>query len=123
MSWDIFIKDILHSGPLVLALFSTASLAVVLFLLLALRRFPTQSHFFSPLLFVALIPYLVGALISFLLLRSFIGIEKAFGMWDGDLFSRLRLVAAPFQFLSSASIVMLLLYCVRYALSRRTTNA
>jgi hypothetical protein len=118
-----YFSTLRHAGLIDIALFLLLIAATVTFLVLCFRRFPFTGAFCSGLLFLALVPFIVCAVSTFLRLLGVISIEPVVGLWDGDWFGALRDAAAPFYVGLVVSIAAVCIYSILYVFSRRPRNA
>ena len=104
-------------------LFAVAVSSILVFAVLACRRFPFRRGYCSPLLFLALLPCLIGGIQSYWRAQHVLAVARAWAMYGGNPFERIREVVVPGEFWAVISLIIIGVYSVLYVLSRRSRGA
>ena len=117
-----FFHDLVEGGPLILGCVVASFIACAGFLYLAVRRQHFFSYFALPL-FLALVPFALHSVITFLRVYSMLYMLPSAGLVDLDFTRMLRRAGYTFQFGILLSGALLFLHAVIYASSRGNRSA
>ena len=115
-----FLQDFLYFGGFAHVLSALAVIAVILFFCLIVRG--CVLRFFALPLFLALVPFFVFSLISYLRFYDVLGSAPPVATIDEGA-HEIASIQYPFQFGMLASGVLLLIHACAYGIRRKTRNS